>query len=301
MRLRNAFVGGAFLISWALLLAARASAQGTDHAEDRQAIEAAAKGYVAALDRGDTKQLASFWMPDGDFIDEHGNVRPASELLAEAAQSAGQGERPQVKLVENRVRFVTDDVAIEDGTSEVARPGAELSRGRFSAVWVKRDGTWRLTSLREAPLHVERRPAKLADLAWLLGDWSGKSGDTTMEMSVQWNATETFLLRDLKVVRGGDVLFRVSQRIGWDPVRQQIKSWIFDSDGGYGEAFWTREGDDWVIRASNVLPDGQQVTAIGSVRRDGPDRFTWKSSGTNAAGEPGQEARIEFSRRPSEK
>ena len=32
------------------------------------------------------------------------------------------------------------------------------------------------------------------------------------------------------------------QIIGWDPVAKQIHSWVFDSDGGYGEGTWTHKG-----------------------------------------------------------
>ena len=34
----------------------------------------------------------------------------------------------------------------------------------------------------------------------------------------------------------GKPVMNVTQRIGWDPLTKQIKSWVFDSDGGYGDA-----------------------------------------------------------------
>ena len=30
----------------------------------------------------------------------------------------------------------------------------------------------------------------------------------------------------------------VTQRIGWDPAAKQIRSWEFDSEGGFGEGTW---------------------------------------------------------------
>jgi hypothetical protein len=125
-------------------------------------------------------------------------------LIAEAVQSAAGGQRPQVKLVESGIRFLTDDVAIEDGTSEASNANLKLlpARGRFSAIWVKNAGRWRLASLREARLDASTAPAQLSDLAWMVGQWSARSGETSLEVSANWNATETFLLRDLKVMRG---------------------------------------------------------------------------------------------------
>ena len=50
--------------------------------------------------------------------------------------------------------------------------------------------------------------------------------------------------------------------IGWDPQSGQIKSWLFDSNGGHGEGLWTRTGDkEWVVKAQGVLRDGRPTSA----------------------------------------
>jgi uncharacterized protein (TIGR02246 family) len=293
-----AAVGGIVTVSGLASLPCAAQAP-NPRAEDERAIRAAAQQYVAALEAGDADALAAFWTPEGDYVDEHGRSHPASELVAEAARSKGQGLRPQIKLLENRIRFLTDEVAIEDGTSEAVRPDAASrpSRGRFSAIWVKRDGKWRLASLREARIDLLAAPPRLADLAWMLGQWSATSGDTLLEVSARWNATETFLLRDLKVTRGGKVVFQASQRIGWDPLTKRVKSWIFDSDGGYGEATWLREGERWLIESTGVLPDGRQTAGTSTLTQDGENAFTWRSSGARIDGEPGAGLEIQFTRK----
>ena len=56
-------------------------------------------------------------------------------------------------------------------------------------------------------------------------------------------------------------MMTVNQRIGWDPLTKQIKSWVFDSEGGYGDALWTRKGNQWVIKSTGVLPDGRTASA----------------------------------------
>ena len=43
---------------------------------------------------------------------------------------------------------------------------------------------------------------------------------------------------------------RGTQRIGWDPVAGQFRSWDFDSQGGYSEGLWSRDGDRWIIKMS---------------------------------------------------
>jgi hypothetical protein len=50
--------------------------------------------------------------------------------------------------------------------------------------------------------------------------------------------------------------------IGWDPQSGQIKSWLFNSEGGHGEGMWNRTGDnEWVIKATGVLRDGRPTSA----------------------------------------
>jgi uncharacterized protein (TIGR02246 family) len=276
--------------------------ESTARPQDERAIRAAAGEYIAALARGDAKRLAELWTRDGDFVDEQGRSHPAGELIAEAAQSAGQGERPRVKLLDSRIRFLTPDVALEDGTSEVAQPQAKsTARGRFAAIWVRQEGRWRLASLREARVEVAAAPAVLADLAWMIGEWSARTGETLLEVTTRWNATETFLLRDLKVTRGGQVAFQASQRIGWDPISHRIRSWIFDSDGGYGEATWTRDGASWVVQASGVLPDGKQTSATSILTYDGTNAFAWKTTAATIGGAPGPNLDVEFSRKTAAK
>ena len=52
--------------------------------------------------------------------------------------------------------------------------------------------------------------------------------------------TET-VLHSFKAGKDG---FQLSgtEVIGWDPTSRSIRSWVFDSDGSFGQAVWTRRG-----------------------------------------------------------
>ena len=71
---------------------------------------------------------------------------------------------------------------------------------------------------------------------------------------------------------------RVSQRIGWDPVANCIRSWVFDSEGGFGQSVWTRDGDTWIIKATGVRPDGKTGSATNLLVRAGKDAYVWRST-----------------------
>jgi hypothetical protein len=68
-----------------------------------------------------------------------------------------------------------------------------------------------------------------------------------------------------------------SQRIGWDPVKRQFKSWVFDSEGGHVEAYWTRDGNQWTVKAEGVGHDGEPASATNIITRLGKDRVSWQS------------------------
>ncbi len=41
-----------------------------------------------------------------------------------------------------------------------------------------------------------------------------------------------------------------SQRLGWDPVQQKIRSWTFDADGGFSEGYWTPTENGWIVKST---------------------------------------------------
>ena len=257
-----------------------------DRKPDEQAIRATAKQYVAALERGDAKVLAAFWTPDGTFIDEQGKSHPASELIAQEAKPApSQTSRPKVTLTGSAIRFLTPDVAVEDGTSEVSYPdvkGQAPVRGRFSVTWVKQQGKWRLASLTEMRSEPASTAAQMKDLDWMAGEWSAK--DAELEISARWNPNHTFLVRELKVSKDGQLKFTGTQRIGFDPATNRIKSWMFDSEGGQGEGTWSKQGNTWIVQAKGTLPDGKPTSSTTEYIYDGKNSFTWKSTGPAPSG-----------------
>jgi uncharacterized protein (TIGR02246 family) len=265
---------------------------------DEQAIRATAKAYMAALAKGDAKAISEYWTTDADFIDDLGNAHPASELAADVRPTTGKGAKDGAKVAPSRIRFLTDDVAIEDGASDGESPdakGAANARGHFHAVWVKQKDRWRLASLCEIPIE-ETTEQRIADLGWMVGTWIAESGHSRLEVSVQWNATQTYLLRDIKAIDDGKVGLRGSGRIGWDPLTRNLKSWSFDSKGGYDKTTWTKNGNSWVGQASGVLADGRQTSATTVITHDGNDSYTRKVLAGRIQGEPIPDQEVRFTR-----
>lgn len=289
-----------------------------DRTADAEAIRAATRAYTQALEKGDGAKLASFWTPDGDIIDDIGRVMPGRETVSMITPTAPQAAKPTIRVAETNLRFLSPDVAVEDGSVDVTdNAGRGQLRGRYSATWVRHGGDWKLAALREARIDHAAGIESLDDLDWMVGDWQVVDDPTeseaagqapaaqrpTIEMRVRWNATRTFLLRDMMITPAGQTAeaekIHISQRIGWDPLSRRIHSWIFGSDGSHGEAEWSRDDGSWVARTTAVHPDGRQTSSINIYTFDGKDRCTWRSLPTHVGGEHEPQITLTMVRKPA--
>ena len=303
---------------------AKAATPGQDEAT--AAIRTAIRSYAEAFERGDGKALAALWTPDGDIIDDEGRVLNGRESVGQITAATKDAPRPAFRIEQTNLRLLTADVAIEDGTVEVTPPGATTPQsGWFSATWVRHDGAWKLAGLRESRVMSPQGAPQLADLGWMVGDWTvvedhpdrepatgglplTAGGRPPIQVSVRWNATRTFLIRDMKIADAaapsaddaGDGLpaMHITQRIGWDPLSRQIVSWAFGSDGSHGEATWTRDDNTWVARTMAVLPDGTQTSSLNIYVYDGANRCTWRSVPTHVGGEHAPHVTMTMIRKP---
>jgi hypothetical protein len=145
---------------------------------------------------------------------------------------------------------------------------------RYVCIWSKLGDDWKIASVREFADDPPPTPHEiLQPLEWLVGDWVSEGGDSAVRISYRWSDDGNFLLGDYKVTAGGETSMDSVQRIGWDPLRQQIRSWLFDSDGGYGEGQWTALDDGYLVRSSAVTPDGGIGSANIKAKKLSDSRF----------------------------
>jgi uncharacterized protein (TIGR02246 family) len=258
------------------------------HSADEAAIRKLAETYCAAFDRRDAKTLAEQWSPDAIYTSPISGkqVRGRAAIEAEfAGMFQAEGEARLTVKIES-IRFITSDVAIEDGTASVMRPGEAPSESTYTVVHVKKDGRWFIDSDRET---VRSAPPtayeQLKDLEWMVGTWTDNDDSATVKTVCQWTAGRAFLTRTFSIAIKDQVELQGTQVIGWDPVKKQIRSWAFDSDGGFAEGTWNRDGDRWLIHSVNTLPDGRKGVSSNVMRRIDNDHFGWSSVGREVNGE----------------
>jgi uncharacterized protein (TIGR02246 family) len=270
--------------------------------EDASPVKAAVlaldRSYEAAFAKGDSAALASFFTEDAEHTTEDGTVlRGRAEI--EKAISAGLKANKDAKLAIDldTVRLLTPEVALENGTSTVTTNSGESSSALYTAIYVKKNGDWKISQLTESPLPPATARERLAELSWLIGAWSEKDGELNINSKFDWARGGNFITRNLSVKRGDEVTLEGWQIIGWDAAQNRIRSWTFDTEGGFSEGVWTRSGNSWLIRDSGTLPDGSHTTAEQTLTKTGDDKFTWEAHNRTLDGEPQPSiARFEINR-----
>jgi uncharacterized protein (TIGR02246 family) len=241
-----------------------------------QAAEDQFRKYQEAYDRGDAKALASFYAEDVDYIDQDGaetKGRGEMEKLFTEYFQASPGAKIAITIEE--LKPLTPDVQVDRGVATVTSTSGLANSTRYVAVLAKKNDRWNICQLTETAAPALSASSQLEALKWLIGNWENKDADQTVESKVEWAGDENFLVRTFKV--RGKAETDGWEIVGWDPDRQQIRSWIFDSNGGFGESSWSYDDGHWLIRASNVLPDGSRSTAENVLTKVDDNQFTWES------------------------
>jgi uncharacterized protein (TIGR02246 family) len=245
---------------------------------EARAILAADEAFVQEYNRGDVKALATRFSEDAEVVEADGK-RYRGRALVEERLAATFAASPGVKLAlsADSIQILSPDVAKEEGRTTVTHARGAPETRRHTALLVRRDGRWLISSIREEPEPAVPPQERLKDLEWLVGEWVDQGSDAHVRVSCAWSEDRNFLVRTFRVNMQGKPALTIYQRIGWDPLAKQFRSWEFDSEGGYGEGRWSHDGDRWIIRHSGVRPEGVVGSATHVMIRERSDLVRWAS------------------------
>ena len=261
--------------------------------EDRQATEEAAirkavEAYVTAFNQADAKALAALWAPEAVYSNPlSGEQVVGREAIAEQFKAIFASTR-EAKLEATTVSidFVSPNVAIEQGMAKVIRPDQAPEETKYSAVYVQQGGQWLLDRVSEESIPiVTSHYEHLKDLEWMVGSWVDQDEQATVVTDCSWTRNNNFLTRSFTVQVGDQIDLAGMQIIGWDPVAKQIRSWVFDSDGGFGQATWSKKDNRWYIHQSGVLPDGRKSSSVNIITYVDDNTCTLQSVNRTVDGE----------------
>lgn len=255
------------------------SSVGTENKEVKAEIHAASQLMSESFSAGNSEKVVAMFLANGELIDEHGTVYQGRSEIQSLLQQFFQkfpGARVQVEI--DSIREV-GPVVIEEGKRFTTIEDAE-SQVQYTRVWAKAEQGWRVVSVRDYPEEVLPTPGELLQpLDWLVGDWLNEGADAKVKINYRWSEDSNYILGEFQVLEAGQVVAKSSQRIAWDPLLGKVRSWLFDSDGGFSESVWTLlEDGRWLLRSSAIQPDGSTGSATVTVTQMSEDRFTFAGS-----------------------
>ena len=267
---------------------------------DEQQIRQAVIAFVEQYNAHKADGVAALFAPDARMIIRDGtDVNGRDEIKQSFEEAFSTSPKGAVSVVVDSIRFLTPDVAVEEGSTSLFPDGETLtSRGRYTVVHLKKNGKWLMQSARVEDEETLSAYGQLQPLEWLIGEWIDEGRTEVIEAKFRWDDNKSFLLEEFQVIREGEVVLKGTQRIGWDPQAKHIRSWIFDSAGGFGEATWTPVDDKWICKAKGVSSEGDSASATRTLLRAAQDRVIWSSTDRLAGDEQLPDLAVTMVRKP---
>jgi uncharacterized protein (TIGR02246 family) len=246
---------------------------------DEQAVRQVTQDFVRAFNSASGDKASSLFYSGAELTDDGGHVHKGAAAIKDVLGRFFQKfPGATSNMTADSVWMVSPGLAIEEGRRVVSTKGDTASAAtRYTLVMIKQHGEWKIASGREVEDDDSLSPHdRLKPLAWLVGDWVDEGEDAVVQISCKWSEDKNYLLVDFDSKVQGKPAIKSSQRIGWDPLAQKVKSWVFDSDGGHGEGLWSQVENRWVIKSTAVLPDGQTGSATITLEPREKDSYLMK-------------------------
>ena len=260
-----------------------------DAGGETAAIQKAIGSYQAAFNSRDASRLAAHWSPEGVYTSRRDGdqIVGRDALLKEFTALFAEEKETKLQLVTETIDFVSPNVAVERGSATVIRPNAEPTSSGYSVVFVRRDGKWLIDRVSEvespakAPSHYDH----LKGLEWMIGNWVDQAEETTIKTTCKWTRNRNFIVRSFTASIEDDIHITGMQVVGWDAGRKQIRSWVFDSEGGIAEGVWKQSGNHWVVKTTATLANGKRASSTTLLRPLDENSFGWQKTNRIVASE----------------
>ena len=263
------------------------SASAKDSASDLAAIRAASQAFVMAFNKGDAQAVAALWTENGDYVDESGNAYVGRKAIADAyAAHFAAHPNAKIKVVIDGLRLLSDGAALEDGRTMIdPAPEGAPAIGKYTAVHVKVDGKWLVSTVRDTATPTPSNYENHADLEWLIGTWTAEEHGATLESVCKWIANKNFVERKYKLTAHDGTETTGVQIIGWNPAAGHVQSWNFSSDGGHAVGVWQPSAGGWVAQLRGTTGAGAPTTSTNTLTRLDDDAYAWQSVERTVAGQ----------------
>lgn len=268
------------------------------------ALEAAvareSEATVKAFNAADAAALGGMFLETGELVDEAGTVHVGKAAITELfTRFFEKFPKASLEMQVASVRPVGDTLAVEEGQRRITTAAGDAAQVRFVAVRSKLGERWPIASYREftdEPLPTPQEALQAA--SWLVGDWIDEGPQGRTAISFRWSDDGNFLIGDYTMSAAGAGESKSTQRIGWDPVTGQLRSWTFDDDGGFTEGRWDATDEGWVVKSEATMPDGTTGSATLVITAEDADHFVVRGSDRIVGGAAEADFELRITRRP---
>ena len=259
-----------------------------DQADDEAAVRRTGTEYVETFNKRDARALASYWSPDAVYVNRISGEQVVGRDAIAAQFKSLFDTATNLKLAINveSIQFVSPNVAVEHGTAKFLSPDAEPEETEYSAVYVRRDGKWLLDRVTDkASQATNSNYEQLKALEWFIGSWVDQDESIRIVTDCNWTKNKNFITRTFNVSSDDNVELSGMQIIGWDAGSKQIRSWTFDSDGGFAQGVWSKVKDRWYVHKKGTTADGETTTAVNHITPVDDATFAFQSTQRTLAGQ----------------
>lgn len=245
--------------------------------------------YLDVFNKNDAEAVAQFWSQSAVSVDNETGERAVGRDAILGDFKSFFEEHPGTKLTGHvdQVRILGGDVAIVEGETTLFATGDEPVSSFFSAILVQESGKWMIESSKESEIpSPSTAKSALKKLSWLIGNWRDQTAGVAVNTTVRWSANQSFLVRSYRAVYDTGELFEGSQIIGWDPRGKNYRTWVFNSDGSFGEGSVSHSDGGCRIKMSYVLTDGQTSSTTQIITRVDADTIRVEKIGQSIDGTP---------------
>ena len=251
-----------------------------NRSNDQEQIARRLEEFTNAFNQGKSGNVSSYWSDNPEIVAPiTGQVIEGRAAVSQFIQNKIDRMKGQtIHFEPQKIELPTEDSAIVEGVVQIFQNGKLIDRQARRVVLLKTDSQWKLDSISEIPVDVAPTAYDhLKGLEWLIGHWKDEDDNVTILLNGKWDKFKNFIIQsfDMKIY-GVDTLEGM-QIIGWDPIEQKIRSWIYDSDGGFGEGHWTQTEKGWKSTTTFTLSSGEKATSTNIYTDIGDKSYSYTS------------------------
>jgi len=225
----------------------------TSGAQDK-AIMKLVDSYVAAFNKGDAAAVAEHWSKDGVFVNRTTGDRLVGRQAIEASfrEMFADGAVGELQVEVESIRIIRPDVAVEDGTVRFVAQTGPVDTTSYTAIYVREQSEWKVDSIRETASPAP--PSNydlLSELEWMVGYWTDELDEWRVQTNCEWSANRNFLTRSFEVIKDNEVQIQGVQIIGYHPIANTFRCWVFHSGGSFGEGTIELENNRFVLASTS--------------------------------------------------